>query len=258
MWRVRNINVSNSFSSLEAVCFRAKENFQIYFLQTASDVRNIVLNLFSCFWRVRNFSNLFSSTRFWSVRNIDVSNLSSSSETACFWASENFQIYVLQTAPEASEIFQIYIFVNLFLSNLFSYFGRKFFRFLFFNLFLQQTSLVLFLYLHILCKNMSFQTRILFRYVYEWSKFFSEIISDLFSYYLNVSLRWASCFISQPFFQEIYSSISRKIELNSTSEIELFAIAFENNLLTDRYFVSGIEIVFHVLWFFYQEFCSQR
>ena len=97
---------------------------------------------------------------------------------------------------------------------------------------------------------MSFQTRILFRYVYEWSKFFSEIISDLFAYYLNVSLRWASCFISQPFFQEIYCSISRKIELNSTSEIELFAIAFENNLLTDRCLVSGIEIVFHVLWFF--------
>ena len=144
LWRVRNINVSNSFSSLETVCFRAKENFQMYFLQTASDVRNIVLNLFSCFWRVRNFSNLFSSTCFWSVRNTDVSNLSSSSETACFWASENFQIYVLQTAPDASEIFQIYIFVNLFLSNLFSYFGRKFFRFLFFNLFLQQTSLVLF------------------------------------------------------------------------------------------------------------------
>ena len=88
LWRVRNINVSNSFSSFETVCFRAKENFQIYFLQTASDVRNIVLNLFSCFWRVRNFSNLFSSTCFWSVRNIDVSNLSSSSETACFWASE--------------------------------------------------------------------------------------------------------------------------------------------------------------------------
>ena len=54
-------------------------------------------------------------------------------------------------------------------------------------------------------------------------------------------------------FQETYCSISRKIELNSTSEIELFAIAFENNLLTDRCFVSGIEIVFHVLWFFYQE-----
>ena len=34
--------------------------------------------------------------------------------------------------------------------------------------------------MHILCKNMSFQTRIIFRYVYEWSKFFSEIISDLF------------------------------------------------------------------------------
>ena len=50
---------------------------------------------------------------------------------------------------------------------------------------------------------MSFQTQILFRYVYEWSKFFSVIISDLFFYYLNVSLRWASCFISQPFFQEI-------------------------------------------------------
>ena len=129
LWRVRNIDVSNSFSSLETVCFRAKENFQIYFLQTASDVRNIVLNLFSCFWRVRNFSNLFSSTCFWSFRNIDVSNLSSSSERACFWASENFQIYVPQTAPDASEIFQIYIFVNLFLSNLFSYFGRKFFRF---------------------------------------------------------------------------------------------------------------------------------
>ena len=155
------------------------------------------------------------------------------------------------------KFFKFNFVVNLFLSNLFSYFGRIFFRFLFFNLFLQQTSFVLFLYLHILCKNMSFQTRILFRYVYEWSKFFSEIISDLFSYYLNVSLRWASCFISQPFFQEIYCSISRKIELNSTSEIELFAIAFENNLLTDRYFVSGIEIVFHVLWFFYQEFCSQ-
>ena len=75
-------------------------------------------------------------------------------------------------------------------------------------------------------------------------QFFFGIISDLFSYYLNVSLRWASCFISQPFFQEIYCSISRKIELNSTSEIELFAIAFENNLLTDRCFVSGIEIIF--------------
>ena len=100
------------------------------------------------------------------------------------------------------KFFKFNFVVNLFLSNLFSYFGRIFFRFLFFNLFLQQTSFVLFLYLHILCKNMSFQTRILIRYVYEWSKFFSEIISDLFSYYLNVSLRWASCFISQPFFRK--------------------------------------------------------
>ena len=128
LWRVRNINFSNSFSSLEAVCFRAKENFQIYFLQTSSDVRNIVLNLFSCFWRVRNFSNLFSSTCFWSVRNIDVSNLSSSSETACFWASENFQIYVLQTAPDASEIFHIYIFVNLFLSKFVFLFRSEIFQ----------------------------------------------------------------------------------------------------------------------------------
>ena len=187
-----------------------------------------------------------------------------------------FQIYLphqKQLVSERQKIFKFMFFKLLltrqkfstfifsstcFFQNLFSYFGRKFFRLVFGNLFLQQTSLVLFLYLHILCKNMSFQTRILFRYVYEWSKFFSEIISDLFFYYLNVSLKWASCFISQPFFQEIYCSISRKIELNSTSEIELFAIAFENNLLTDRYFVSGIEIVFHVLWFFYQEFCSQR
>ena len=34
------------------------------------------------------------------------------------------QIYVLQTASEASEIFLLYFFVNLFLSNLFSYFWR--------------------------------------------------------------------------------------------------------------------------------------
>ena len=50
----------------------------------------LVLNSFSCFWRVRNFSNLFSSTCFWRFRNIDVSNLSSSSETVCFWESEIF------------------------------------------------------------------------------------------------------------------------------------------------------------------------
>ena len=101
-WRVRNIYVPSWFSSSETVCFwaseifkfiqlacDASENYQIYSLQTASGVRNIhVLNLFSCFWHVRNFSNVFSSTCFWRVRNIDVSNLSSLSETVCFWASE--------------------------------------------------------------------------------------------------------------------------------------------------------------------------
>ena len=89
-WRVRNIYVPSWFSSSETVCFwaseifkfiqlacDASENYQIYFLQTASGVRNIhVLNLFSCFWHIRNFSNVFSSTCFWRVRNIDVSNLS--------------------------------------------------------------------------------------------------------------------------------------------------------------------------------------
>ena len=127
LWRVRNIDVSNSFSSLETACFRAKENFQIYFLQTASDVRNIVLNLFSCFWRVRNVSNLFSSTCFWSVRNIDVSNLSSSSETACFWASENFQIYLphqKQLVSERQKIFK-FMFFKLLLTR------QKFFKFIF-------------------------------------------------------------------------------------------------------------------------------
>ena len=98
-WRVRNIYVPSWFSSSETVCFwaseifkfiqlacDASENYQIYFLKTASGVRNIhVLNLFSCFWHVRNF-----------------------------------QIYFLQLVSEASE----------------------FFKFIFFNLFLQQTSLV--------------------------------------------------------------------------------------------------------------------
>ena len=109
LWRVRNINFSNSFSSLEAVCFRAKENFQIYFLQTASDVRNIVLNLFSCFWRVRNFSNLFSSTCFWSVRNIDVSN---------------YLPHQKQLVSERQKIFK-FMFFKLLLKR------QKFFKFIF-------------------------------------------------------------------------------------------------------------------------------
>ena len=45
-------------------------------------------------------------------------------------------------------------------------------------------------------------------------------------------------------FSDLHCSISRKIELNSISEIELLSIAFENNPLTDRCFVSAIEIVF--------------
>ena len=147
--------------------------------------------------------------------------------------------------------FSTFIFSSTcFFQNLFSYFGRKFFRLVFGNLFLQQTSLVLFLYLHILCKNMSFQTRILFRYVYEWSKFFSEIISDLF---LLIPQRQSQMsfllYFSTIFSENILLNLAQNwVELNVR---ELFAIAFENNLLTDRYFVSGIEIVFHVLWFFY-------
>ena len=79
---------SEIFKFIQLAC-DASENYQIYFLQTASGVRNIhILNLFSCFWHVRNFSNVFSSTCFWRVRNIDVSNLSSLSETVCFWTSE--------------------------------------------------------------------------------------------------------------------------------------------------------------------------
>ena len=109
-WRVRNIYVPSWFSSSETVCFwaseifkfiqlacDASENYQIYFLQTASGVRNIhVLNLFSCFWHVRNFSNVFSSTCFWiyllyqkqfvSERQKFVQIRSSN----CFWSVRNF------------------------------------------------------------------------------------------------------------------------------------------------------------------------
>ena len=179
-----------------------------------------------------------------------------------------FQIYLphqKQLVSERQKIFKFMFFKLLltrqkfstfifsstcFFQNLFSYFGRKFFRLVFGNLFLQQTSLVLFLYLHILCKNMSFQTRIIFRYVYEWSKFFSEIISDLF---LLIPQRQSQMsfllYFSTIFSENILLNLAQNwVELNVR---ELFAIAFENNLLTDRYFVSGIEIVFHVLWFFY-------
>ena len=47
------------------------------------------------------------------------------------------QIYVLQTASEASEIFLLYFFVNPFLSNLFSYFWRAG---IFFFLFVSATN----------------------------------------------------------------------------------------------------------------------
>ena len=60
---------SEIFKFIQLAC-DASENYQIYFPQTASGVRNIhILNLFSCFWHVRNFSNVFSSTCFWRVRN---------------------------------------------------------------------------------------------------------------------------------------------------------------------------------------------
>ena len=106
-WRVRNIYVPSWFSSSETVCFwaseifkfiqlacDASENYQIYFLQTALSSncfwcqKHSCFKFISCFWHVRNFSNVFSSTCFWRFRNIDVSNLSSLSETVCFWASE--------------------------------------------------------------------------------------------------------------------------------------------------------------------------
>ena len=152
-WRVRNIYVPSWFSSSETVCFwaseifkfiqlacDASENYQIYFLQTALSS--------NCFW-CQNY--LLYQKQFVSERQKFV------------------QIYVLQTASEASEIFLLYFFVNLFLSNLFSYFWRA--GIFFFNLFLRQTSLVV-VNLHSLCKNMSFQTQILFRSVYEWSEFY--------------------------------------------------------------------------------------
>ena len=76
---------SEIFKFIQLAC-DASENYQIYFLQTASGVRNIhILNLFSCFWHVRNFSNVFSSTCFWTSEIC--SNLRSSN---CFWSVRNF------------------------------------------------------------------------------------------------------------------------------------------------------------------------
>ena len=54
-------------------------------------------------------------------------------------------------------------------------------------------------------------------------------------------------------FSDLHCSISCKIELNSISEIELLSIAFENNPLTDRCFVSAIEIVFFMFCNFFIE-----
>ena len=164
----------------------------------------LVLNSFSCFWRVRNFSNLFSSTCFWRVRNTDVSNLSSSLETVCFWESEIFlnlcSSNCFLRARNFSNLFfrqsVSFKFIFLFQSD-----GPEIFQISFLQ-FSATDKLSCFLYLHILCKNMSFQTQILFRYVYEWSEFFSVIVFDPFSYYLNVNLRWASRFFTQLFFRK--------------------------------------------------------
>ena len=162
---------SNSFNLLVTLQKIIKFTFfKLHFLQTASGVRNIhVLNLFSCFWHVRNFSNVFSSTCFWRVRNIDVSNLSSLSETVCFWASE-----ICSNLRSSNCFWSVRNFSTLFFRQpvsfkfIFLFLTRRNF---FFYLFLRQTSLVV-VNLHSLCKNMSFQTQILFRSVYEWSEFY--------------------------------------------------------------------------------------
>ena len=123
----------------------------------------------SLFLRVRNFLNLCSSNCFLRARNF--SNL-------FFRQNVSFKfIFLFQS--DGPEIFQI--------------------SFLQFS---ATDKLSCFLYLHILCKNMSFQTQILIRYVYEWSEFFSVIVFDPFSYYLNVNLRWASRFFTQLFFRK--------------------------------------------------------
>ena len=66
----------------------------------------------------------------------------------------------------------------------------------------------------------------------------------LFPYSVNINLRESFALFFNCLFSDSYCLISCNIELNSISEIELFSIAFENNLLTDRCFASAIEIVF--------------
>ena len=144
--------------------------------------------------------------------------------------------------------FQIYFLISVWRAGNFS----NFFPSIFCN-----RQVKLFLYLHILCKNMSFHTQILFRYVYEWFEFFFS--NRLWSFLL---LPQRQSQMSFSLFYSTFFSGNNKLNLAQNwvdlNWVELFPIAFENNPLADRWFVSGIEIVFHILLFFYWEFCSQH
>ena len=75
------------------------------------------------------FFKLFSLNCFWRVRNIYVPSWFSSSETVCFWASEIFKF--IQLACDASENYQIYFLQTALSSNCFWCQKHSCFKFIF-------------------------------------------------------------------------------------------------------------------------------